>query len=202
MPPRFISRQLSRPTGPFARVMALLMNRHNANMNAFAVQQLELAPSDHVLEIGFGGGATLPSLITGASFVAGIDPSTEMVKLAKNRFVAAVTAGRAEFREGKVEKIPFGAGSFRKVCTVNTVYFWKSLDAGFAEIYRVLGRGGRLVVGFLPKERMDRLGYPADIFTSRTTDHVVASLRLCGFTQVRIERPQPTTHWNVIVATR
>ena len=85
---------------------------------------------------------------------------------------------------------------------MNAVYFWQSLDAGFAEIYRVLGRGGRLVVGFLPKEWMDRLGYPADIFTSRTPDQVVGSLGHCGFTHVRIERPQPTTHWNVIVATR
>jgi len=47
---------------------------------------------------------------------------------------------------------------------VNAVYFWQSLDAGFAEIYRLLGRGGGLVVGFLPKERMDRLGYPAKYF--------------------------------------
>ena len=85
---------------------------------------------------------------------------------------------------------------------MNAVYFWQSLDAGFAEIYRLLGRGGVLVVGFLPKERMDRLGYPVDIFTSRTPDQVVASLGLCGFTNVRIERPQPTTHRDVIVVTR
>ena len=114
----------------------------------------------------------------------------------------AVSEGRAVFHEGKVEAMPFESGSFRKVCTVNTVYFWKSLEAGFGEIYRVLGRGGRLVVGFLPKDRMDRLGHPADIFTSRTPEQVIAALGLCGFTQVHIQRPDPTTHWNVIVATR
>jgi len=36
------------------------MNRHNAKMNAFAVKMLSLRPDDRVLEIGFGGGATLP----------------------------------------------------------------------------------------------------------------------------------------------
>lgn len=182
--------------------MGWLMNRHNAKMNAFAVQQLEIGPSDRVLEIGFGGGVTLPSLIKGASFVAGVDLSREMVKWAQTNYSAAVTAGRAEFREGSVEAIPFDTASFGKACTVNTVYFWRSLDAGFTEIHRVLAPGGRVVVGFLPKEWMDRLGYPPDIFTARTSDEVVAALTGSGFTHTRVERPDPTTRWNVIVAAR
>ena len=96
----------------------------------------------------------------------------------------------------------FEASSFGKVCTVNTVYFWSSLDAGFAEIHRVLSPGGRVVVGFLPKERMDRMGMPKDIFTSRAPEDVIAALTKAGFSDVRIERPEPTTPWNVLVATR
>jgi arsenite methyltransferase len=202
MPPRFIARQLSCPTGFFGRIMGRLMNRHNAKLNAFAVRQLELTPSDRVLEIGFGGGITLPSLIAGAAFVGGVDRSRDMVRRAKARFPEAVAAGRADFREGNVEELPFEASSFGKVCTVNTVYFWSSLDAGFAEIHRVLSSGGRVVVGFLPKDRMDRLGMPTDIFTSRAPDDVIAALTKAGFSDVRLERPESTTPWNVIVATR
>lgn len=33
------------------------------------IHQLELTPSDRVLEIGFGGGVSLQSLIEGAAFV-------------------------------------------------------------------------------------------------------------------------------------
>ena len=47
------------------------MNRHNAKLNAFAVHQLNLTSSDRVLEIGFGGGVTLPLLIKQARFVGG-----------------------------------------------------------------------------------------------------------------------------------
>jgi cyclopropane fatty-acyl-phospholipid synthase-like methyltransferase len=83
------------------------MNRHNAKMNAFAVQQLGLKPSDRVLEIGFGGGATLPALISGAAFVGGIDRSRDVVEWAKARFSASVKSGHAEFRAGTVEAIPF-----------------------------------------------------------------------------------------------
>jgi len=202
MPPRFIARQLSRPTGFFGRIMGRLMNRHNAKLNAYAVRQLDLTPSDRILEIGFGGGVTLPSLIAGAAFVGGVDRSREMVRRAKASFSEAVLAGRAIFREGNVEELPFEVSSFGKVCTVNTVYFWSSLDAGFAEIHRVLSPGGRVVLGFLPKERMDRMGMPKDIFTSRAPEDVIAALTKAGFSDVRIERPEPTTPWTVLVATR
>ena len=202
MPPRFISRQLSHPTGAFARVMGWLMNRHNAKMNAFAVEQLELSPPDRVLEIGFGGGLALRSLVGRASFVGGVDLSREMVEWAKAKYSAAAIAGRADFREGSVEAIPFDAASFGKALTVNTVYFWRSLDAGLTEIQRVLAPGGRVVIGFLPKEWMDRLGHPADIFTGRTPNEIIAALTASGFKHVHIERPDPTTRWNVAVATR
>jgi protein-L-isoaspartate O-methyltransferase len=62
------------------------MNRYNAKMNAFAVRQLELAPSDRVLEIGFGGGVTLRPLIKGAAFVGAVDRSRDVVEWAKKSF--------------------------------------------------------------------------------------------------------------------
>ena len=200
MAPRIVARHLSRPQGLFGRLIGFLMNRHNARMNAFAVKQLSLGPDDHVLEIGFGGGATLPALIAGAKFVAGVDRSADVVGWAKSKYAQAVAEGRAEFHEGHVETLPFTSASFGKVCTVNTVYFWKSLEAGFAEIRRVLVQDGRVVVGFLPKDRMARLNMPADIFTLRAPEDVIAALNKCGFGDVRVERPQPDTAWNVIVA--
>ncbi len=176
------------------------MNRHNARMNAFAVKMLALKPDDRVLEIGFGGGVTLPALFTGAGFIAGVDRSSDAVSWATSKHARVIAAGRADFREGNVEALPYDSAAFEKVCTVNTVYFWKSLEAGFAEIRRVLARGGRVAVGFLPKERMARLNMPADIFTLRAPEDVIAALQTCGFRDIRVERPQPDTPWNVIVA--
>jgi arsenite methyltransferase len=183
-------------------VIRLLMNRHNARMNAFAVRQLKLEPADRVLEIGFGGGATLPSLMDSARFVAGVDRSGDVIGWARRRFEHHIKAGRADFRHGDVEALPFDSAAFDKVCTVNTVYFWSSLEAGFAEIYRVLRPRGRVAVGFLPKERMDRMGMPEDIFTSRAPLEVVGALTKAGFKNPLIARPLPNTPWNVIVGTR
>src|SRR6478736_8563116 len=85
-------------------------------------------------EIGFGGGSTLAALLNTAAFVAGVDRSRDVISWAKRHFAKAIESGRAEFRQGNVESLPFNEAAFDKVCTVNTVYFWTSLDAGFAEI--------------------------------------------------------------------
>jgi hypothetical protein len=63
-----------------------------------------------------------------------------------------------------------------------------------------VGADGRLAVGFLPKERMDRMGMPTDIFTTRAPDDVVSALKKGGFAQVQVTRPEPATPWTVIVA--
>jgi ubiquinone/menaquinone biosynthesis C-methylase UbiE len=186
----------------FASIIARLMNRHNAKMNAFAIDQLNLAPGDHVLEIGFGGGLNLSRLIASAGFVAGVDRSSAMVQRARAHFRDAISNGRADFREGSIEALPFEAASFDKVCTVNTIYFWISLDAGFTEIHRVMSQGGRAAVGFLPKEHMDRMGMPTDIFKTRGPEDVIAGLEFAGFSGIRIERPKSSTPWNVVTATR
>ena len=67
-------------------------------------------------------------------------------------------------------------------------------------MHRVLRPGGRAVVGFLPKTHMDRMGMPRDIFTTRAPEDVAAALENEGFVNLRVERPQPTTPWNVVVA--
>ena len=101
MAPRFIARQLSRPSGFMGAVIRLLMNRHNARMNAFAVRQLKLEPSDRVLEIGFGGGVTLPALMDAAAFIAGVDRSDDVIGWARRRFSRQIGTGRADFSTGR-----------------------------------------------------------------------------------------------------
>jgi ubiquinone/menaquinone biosynthesis C-methylase UbiE len=202
MTPRFIARQLSRPSGLAGRIIAGLMNRRNAAMNMFAIGRLQIEPSDRVIEIGFGGGVALPHLIEKARFVTGVDRSPDVVRQAKKRFGQHVEAGSAAFHEGNVEELPFNASSFEKALTVNTVYFWRSLQEGFREIYRVLAPGGQLSVGLLPKEHMDLMNLPKDIFTSRTITAVISAIEETGFSVRRIEKPEPTTSWVVIIASR
>ena len=202
MAPRFIARQLAFPRGLLGQLMMRLMNLHNVSMNQYAVRQLDISPADRVLEIGFGGGVALPLLMARAAFVSGIDRSREAVERARAQYSEAVRAGRAKFEEGSVQALPFEPASFNKVLTVNTVYFWLSLDTGFREIHRTLTPGGRAVVGFLPKDRMDRMNMPPEIFTTRSPEEVAAALSAVGFSEIRLERQKSTTPWIVAVGSR
>ena len=196
---RLFARQLARPMGPLGGFIRRDMNRRNAAMNAYTVERLDLRLTDRVLEIGFGGGVALPRLISAAASVVGVDPSPDVIRAAILQYG---TTEQLEFRRGEVEALPCAPGEFNKVCTVNTIYFWRALDAGFSQIHRALAEGGRVAVGFLPRAGMQPMNMPADIFTLRDPDDVVAAMLQAGFRDVRVERPQPSTAWNVIVGTR
>ena len=200
MAPRFIARQLSFPKGRLGRVMGFLMNLHNARINEFAIQNMTVRPPDRILEIGFGGGLALARLIALSQHFCGVDRSEDMVRHANSKFRKAVEKGRADFRVGHVEALPFADATFGNVLTVNTVYFWKSLELCCNEIRRVLAPGGQAVIGFMPKEHMAKKEMPADIFSLRAIDDVTGALRNAGFSETRIERPKATPEWAVVLA--
>lgn len=201
MAPRFIARQLSHPNGIAGHFIRRMMNRRNFVMNAFAVEQLALTGADRVLEIGFGGGVALPLLLETAAMITGVDRSRDSVIAARRRYADAVGGGRARFLVGEVTSLPV-EGTFDAVLTVNTVYFWPSLDAAFAEIHRVTSPAGRIAVGFMTKEYMERMKLPTDIFTLRTPDDVTSALERCGYRDVRVTRRHPRSAAMVAVATR
>jgi hypothetical protein len=59
-----------------------------------------------------------------------------------------------------------------------------------------------VVVGFLPKEFLDRANMPADIFTSRTPDDITNAMRGAGFREARIVQKDAATKWKVAVAVK
>ena len=196
MPPRFVARQLSDPRGLGGWLIRLGMNRGNARLNGFLLEQMNLARSDDVLEIGFGGGLNIRHFLTTAKSFVGVDRSADVVRAAERRF--ARECGRASFVVGDVENLPFEDGQFTKAATAHTVYFWTSLERGFHELYRTLRPSGLLAVGFVPKERMDTMGMPDDIFTSRDVAGLSAAAEDAGFA-VELRSPQAPAPWLVML---
>jgi SAM-dependent methyltransferase len=185
---KFVARQLSWPRGIAGWLTRTLMNRGNAGLNSFALEALASAPSDRVLEIGFGGGVLLERLIAQSGFVCGVDRSSDAVAAARRHHAAAVQAGRADFKLGTVESLPFPDAAFDKALSVHTVYFWNGLLVGSRELARILRPGGRVVLGFLPKEHMDRLDMPPEVFTPRTPDDILGALSDAGFASPELRR--------------
>jgi len=160
-----------------------------ATANRIALDLLGIGPTDEVLEIGFGHGATLARLATLASagFVAGVDPSPEMCRMAARRNRRDIERGLVELREARAEALPYDDARFTKILSSHTTYFWPELARPFAECHRVLRPSGRVVIAYRSDQQARRL-FPAPVYRFRDGAEVEEALRVAGFTEVRTLR--------------
>jgi SAM-dependent methyltransferase len=96
-------------------------------------------PVGRGLEVGVGSGRFAEPL--GIRY--GIDPSRNLLELAKSRGIGVV--------QGEGEHLPFRAGSFEYVLMMTVICFAGDAGALFREAGRVLGPGGALVIGFIER---------------------------------------------------
>src|ERR1700730_15705510 len=152
--PEFIARQGRRPSGWLGEIVARVMAHETVDANRVALDLLELKARDHVLEVGFGHGATLRRAAETVTdgFVGGIDHSDVMLRLAKRRNAQNLRIGRMELRRAESERIPYANDRFNKVFAVHMIYFWSRPELHLGEIFRVMAPGGRLVLGYHPLE--------------------------------------------------
>jgi len=190
-----LSRQLSGPSGRFGRIVAAGMNRGNRKMNERAIDLLGVDAGDHVLDIGFGGGRSVDTLLERGMRVTGVDPAGDMVRALAERYDGDPAAGRLTVREGGVESLPIGDGEADAALTVNTVYFWSELLGPLAEISRVLSPTGMLVIAIRDGAVMANVD--RDIFTIRSPETIAAAAESVGF-DARVESPSDgKTHFVV-----
>src|SRR5512134_3984540 len=119
-----LARQLARPHGLAGLLMRPTLNRLNARVNRTVLDLLALAPHHRLLDVGFGGGVLMKEALRRApeGFVAGIEISEPMLKLARGRFRRDMLAGRVDVREGSASAIPYPDASFDRVTAVNTLH--------------------------------------------------------------------------------
>jgi arsenite methyltransferase len=124
-------------------------------MNALALASLRLERDDWVLEVGFGGGALLRSLLLGTSGeVFGADVSDTLIARARLRFARDVRRGRLHLYRASAESLPLPPATVTKAVSVNSLYFWPDAAAAMAELARVVKPGGRLVLAFEPAREL------------------------------------------------
>jgi ubiquinone/menaquinone biosynthesis C-methylase UbiE len=192
MKPLWIARQSRLPAGWAGEVVARVMAWDTRSANAFALAQLPVEPHHAVLEIGCGHGRTLAELARRAAdgFVAGIDPSDVMVRLATRRLRSAIGRGRAEVRRAEAAHLPFEDARFDAVLAVHVLYFWQDPLVELREIHRVLRPGGTLLLGFRPDDRDARRRLPDSVYHLRSVPEVEKLLREAGFEKSRTaEKP-------------
>lgn len=92
------------------------------------------------LEVGVGSGRFASAL----GIDVGIDPSEKLLEMAHARGVRTI--------RGRGERLPFADGSFGTVFLIVTICFVDDPMAVLQECRRVLRSGGKLILGFVPRE--------------------------------------------------
>jgi ubiquinone/menaquinone biosynthesis C-methylase UbiE len=134
------------------------------------------------LEVGVGSGRFAAPL--GVKY--GIDPSQNLVRMAKRRGV--------EVALGEAEHLPYRPGSFDFVLMMTVICFLDDIQLALNEAHRVLEPGGTLVAGFIEaggeifqKYRHEPIkGRFLRFATFRTIDEVYGFFKDAGFGDVSV----------------
>jgi len=188
--PERIARQSGHPSGWFGEIVARVMAFDTLPANRIAERELGLRAGEAVIEVGCGSGWTLRRLAaSGAGFLAGVDGSEVMVRLARRRLRRRIAEGNAEVSLATSDALPYPAASFDAALAVHVVYFWANPLADLREIHRVLRPGGRVLLGYRPRDEQAEAALPASVYTLRTIGETVELLQKAGF-----ETTSSTTH--------
>jgi len=112
------------------------------------------------LEIGPGNGLFIKKYFENSSNVnvVAIDYSETMceqvAKYNKNILMKVCWIIKCE----NALETSFDDETFDKVLTINTLHFWEPVEEQIKELYRILKKGGQLILGFSPKQILEKLG--------------------------------------------
>jgi ubiquinone/menaquinone biosynthesis C-methylase UbiE len=130
-------------SGLFA-AMSMVLRR--GDVARLAADLTELRVGDQLVDVGCGPGAAAREAARRGAVVTGVDPATVMLDVA--RVLTCLTTrrtGSITWVEGAAEHLPLADGSATVAWSLAAVHHWADVDAGVAEIGRVLRPGGRLL---------------------------------------------------------
>ncbi len=155
----------------------------------------ELREGETVLDLGSGGGidVLLSARRVGPTGKAyGLDMTEEVLALARANAEQA-DAANVEFLKGQIEAIPLPAGTVDVVISNCVVNLSVDKPAVFAEVFRVLGPGGRLGISDVvaedhlnPDDRAERGSYVGCIAGTLAATEYEQGLAAAGFAGVSV----------------
>ena len=147
----------------------------NVRRSRWAVDLLDLQPTDRLLEVGCGPGVALAHATKKTAHVAGVDASAVMVGQARRRSGVVV-------HHASADRLPAFDEPFDKALAVNTVGHWADPVGGLRAIHAAMREGGTIAVASQP-----RCPGATAQHSREAAETLERQLKEAGFTDVRIE---------------
>lgn len=194
-----IAKQLANPTGQFGIEVALGMNTMNEFISKTTYELLQINDTENVLEIGFGNGKFIENILSSGNQISytGIDISETMITEAKEINHNLIENAWVDLILADIEHMPFWNETFNKICTINTIYFWKNPSLALKEVYRVLTRNGVFVISFRPYIEGQTLNFTEYGFKEYKTEDIESLVQQSNFKIIeKIEKIEPSIEFN------
>jgi ubiquinone/menaquinone biosynthesis C-methylase UbiE len=150
---------------------------------AFAVDLAQLDAADHVVDIGCGPGTAVRRAARLGARATGIDPAGVMLRVAR----LLGNGERITYLDGRAESLPVPDASATVVWSIASIHHWPELDAGIAEVWRVLEPRGRFVA-IEHRARPGATGLASHGWTDDQAEAFATTCRAAGFGDVRVAR--------------
>lgn len=175
------------PQGLIGKEMGNLMSKVNSYINKCTIDILKLTDNNSVLEIGFGNGTYVTSILGKANNVKyfGLEKSDIMIEEAKRRHYEEIEKGNVELKIVENEVITFDDFSFDAVIAVNLIYFIDNVQLFLKEVNRVLKNEGTLYLSFRAKDTMGVNKISNHGFKLFSTEELVELLTNIGFVEIQ-----------------
>ncbi len=150
---RAINQQAASPSGWIGRVLGFVWPREHGKLNLEVIEQLDVRPGQHVLEVGVGTGHAMLEAGRRArgGHVLGVDVSELMVRLARARNREEIAHGNVDVRVGDIAALSLDGMRFDRIFSVHCIYFWQDAKSTVAKLAGALRPGGKLVLAFRPE---------------------------------------------------
>ena len=117
------------------------MENHHLPITLPMLPLMDIKPNSRILDLGCGSGwlCRLLARLVPQGRVVGVDVAPEMLGRAT---ATSKEYANLNFMEGAADRIPCGDGSFSKIVSVESAYYWPDPAACIREMFRVLDEGG------------------------------------------------------------
>jgi len=182
-----IAEQFGKPSGILGSFAGFIMATRSSNVerNEWGISLLNIQPSDHILEIGFGPGVAIQKMCNSVTdgIIYGIDHSELMVKKASARNRDAILSGKVKLISASVSELPSFDHPIDKVIDINTFQFWNDPVESLQEVKKLMKPHGIIAIVHQPRKPG-----ATDQDSTDAGDQFSEYLEKAQFDKIRIEK--------------